>query len=116
MTRLITRIKSDLPKRISAQIARVNGGLEPEKDYLELRRLQSMLTDELVAAANGAAIRMTRETLILLNKLDFPEGETIRVSKYAIECHKRKTIAWNVSTFQDLKSNDMPQYLRVFVL
>ncbi len=112
---LTTRIKSDLPYRIKKQVRRVNVGQNVEMDYPEYRRLQGMLAEELMVAANGAAIRLTPTTLRGLNKLDFSEGETIRVSKCAIECRRRQTTAWNVQTFKDLQAKDMPQYLRVFI-
>jgi uncharacterized protein YqjF (DUF2071 family) len=114
--KVITRIKSpNLLKIIKNQVDRVNAGQNVEMDYSELRRLQKHLADDLVVSANGAAIRVTPKTLKLLNKFDFHHGETIRVSKYAVECNYFKTVAWNVNTFQDVTIKDMPQYLRGFI-
>lgn len=113
---MLTRVKSDLPSHIKKLIRLVNSESgDVEANYQKLRKLQGLLANELVLAANGAAIRLTPEMLKLLNKLDFPTRQTIRVRKYAIECDGLKTTAWNVKTFRDLCRKDMPQYLRDFM-
>jgi hypothetical protein len=102
-------------KQIKCQLSRVNTGENVDTDYTNLRRLQKGLAKQMLKKSEGKPITTDPATLRYLNKNDFPEGTTIKVRKYRINCERRKTKVWHIDTFQDLKIKDMPLFLREFI-
>jgi hypothetical protein len=106
--------KAVIIEDIKRQRARVNTGENVETDYQELRRLQKHFTNTLVAQ-KGKIIGLHWTTLRQLRPRDFPAGTIIRVGKYRVTCDGRYAKAYNSKTFRDLRSRDMPLYLKEFI-
>jgi len=98
---------------IKQQRARVNTGENVATDYRELRRMQKEFVASLVARKKNIGLHWT--ALRQLRPRDFPAGTTIRVGKYRINCDGRQTRVWHSETFKDLRSRDLPLYLKEFI-
>ncbi len=102
-------------KQISNQIAKVNIGENVEADYKELRRLQKQFASALVARSSTKGVSISPGTLRQLRNRDFPSGVIIRVRKYRIICDGLGTRAYHIKKFRDLRSREMPLYLKEFI-
>lgn len=102
-------------KQISDQIAKVNTGENVEADYKKLRRLQKQFASALVARSSHKGVNISPGTLCQLHKRDFPSGVIIRVRKYRIVCDGLGTRVYHIEKFRDLRTREMPLYLKEFI-
>ena len=92
-----------------------------DKQYEDLRDLQRRYTHQLVSVPPTGAnldrvlVRIPPTVIRLLHAKDFPVGTLIQSRKYRINCNGWHSGAYSIDTLRDLRSHQVPLYLKEFL-